>query len=259
MIGGQMKTPEKRPIKYAMGLKVKEIRESKDWSQAFLAEKCGWSQSRIGNYESGRNGMDRPTVAVIAAALGVSESEILLVDAPTQMPFDPAINKALTDNIAFMHEINNSMAAANKVDSEVVAVPRLDVSASMGPGSIVPDYDVVAEEIVLRKDWVARNLNITNTSNLAMITGSGDSMQPTFYDGDVLIVDSGIKDVITDAVYVLTINDQLYIKRLQRRPDGSILMISDNKQYEPYLIEDGERDKFSVLGRVKLAWISKKL
>lgn len=144
-------------------------------------------------------------------------------------------------------------------ESPTIRVPRLEVTASMGPGAAMPEYDVIAEEIVLRRDWVSRNLSITNISNLAMISGSGDSMTPTFNDGDTLIVDTGINDVSADAVYVLTINDQLYIKRLQRRPDGSILMISDNKQYEPYTITDGEKEKFQVLGRVKLAWVSKKI
>ena len=99
----------------------------------------------------------------------------------------------------------------------------------------------------------------SSLDNLALITGLGDSMEGTFSDGDVLLVDRGVTEVKLDAVYVLSLHDELYIKRLQRRPDGSLLMISDNDKYPPYVIENGDRDAFKVEGRVLLAWNARKL
>ncbi len=61
----------------------------------------------------------------------------------------------------------------------------------------------------------------------------------------------------TDAVYVLTLNGRLYIKTLQRRPDGKLVMISDNRKYEPYTI--GESDECVIHGRVIVAWNARKL
>ena len=84
-------------------------------------------------------------------------------------------------------------------------------------------------------------------------------MRPTFDDGDVLLVDRGITEIKIDAIYVLSLNDELYIKRLQRRPNGSVVMISDNKNYEPYTIAESELDRFKVLGRVVLAWNAHRL
>jgi len=224
--------------------------EKIDMTQATLSKLTGVSQPAISKICSGQ--IKRSSYASdFAKAMKVSPD--WLIYGIGEMDFTPE----QTSKAAY--EMLSKMVGEDPSESPMIRVPRLDVSASMGTGSIVPEYDVVAEEIVLRKDWVSRNLNITNVSNLAMITGSGDSMTPTFNDGDTLIVDTGVKEVAADAVYVLTVNDQLYIKRLQRRPDGSILMISDNKQYEPYVITDGEKEKFQVLGRVKLAWISKKI
>jgi phage repressor protein C with HTH and peptisase S24 domain len=75
----------------------------------------------------------------------------------------------------------------------------------------------------------------------------------------VLLVDRGVSEVKLDAVYVLSLHDELYIKRLQRRPDGALLMISDNDKYPPYVIENKDRDAFRVEGRVLLAWNARKL
>lgn len=139
-------------------------------------------------------------------------------------------------------------------------VPVFDAPASMGAGFFAPDHDVIVGGIHLNENWVRQHLGtISSPKNLAVIPAYGDSMATTFSDGDLLLVDRGVSDVRIDAVYVLGLAGELFVKRLQRRPDGSLLMISDNKAYEPYKIANGERDQFAVLGRVVWAWNGKKL
>lgn len=142
---------------------------------------------------------------------------------------------------------------------DTVVIPVLDVVGSMGPGAVLPDHEEAVERMTVTGAWLRRNITASSPNNLALITGYGDSMEGTFNDGDLLLVDRGVTDIKIDGVFVLALNDELYIKRLQRRPDGSVLMISDNRKYEPYLIQNGERQKFQVLGRVVLAWNAKKM
>ncbi len=138
-------------------------------------------------------------------------------------------------------------------------IPVLDVAGSMGSGILMSEHDEVVEKMTVSKSWLSKNVSASSVQNLALISGFGDSMEGTFNDGDLLLVDRGVTEIKIDAVYVLALHDELYIKRLQRRPDGSFLMISDNKKYEPYLIQNSEREKFRVLGRVVMAWNSVKL
>lgn len=148
-----------------------------------------------------------------------------------------------------------------KQDDDAVKIPHLTAVASMGSG--LPDdlgHDTVVDTVSLSKEWIRSNLtSITSPANLKMLTGYGDSMQGTFSHGDVLFVDTGVSDVKVDAVYVLRLNDELYIKRLQRLPNGDIKMISDNRSYDPYVIENGEKNRFDVLGRVAGVWNFKRL
>jgi phage repressor protein C with HTH and peptisase S24 domain len=137
---------------------------------------------------------------------------------------------------------------------EFQQIPVYDVAASMGPGFRLPEeYNDVVELMTVSMDFLRQKVSFTSPKNLGLITAYGNSMLGTFEDGDLLLVDRGINDVKIDDVFVLALNDELYIKRLQRRPDG-ILMISDNAKYQPYLITNADRDKFQVLGRVLLAW-----
>ncbi|MTI72559.1 MAG: helix-turn-helix transcriptional regulator [Stenotrophomonas sp.] len=141
----------------------------------------------------------------------------------------------------------------------MVVIDRLSVQAGMGAGKLAEHFPDVIDNLRVSKDWLRRNATFTSMKNLGLVTGLGDSMEPTFSDGDALLVDRGVRDVKVDAVYVLSLNDELYIKRVQRRPDGAWLMISDNPSYEPYVIENGDRDHFQVEGRVVFAWNGRKL
>lgn len=128
----------------------------------------------------------------------------------------------------------------------------------MGAGRVVPEYETVVGTIDVNQNWVRSRLpHITSPANLKMIAGYGDSMEGTYNDGDLLFVDTGVCEVKIDAVYVFAVNDELYVKRLQRKPDGSVTVISDNKKYEPYTIS--EREQMRVIGRVVWAWNGKKL
>ncbi len=157
-------------------------------------------------------------------------------------------------------EIHPDQRFLGRSSTESVDVPIFDVDASMGRGASLPEHEAVVDHMRLTKSWIQRNIpSLSNPNNLAVLSAYGDSMTPTFSDGDILLVDRGISDIKIDAVYVLALQDELYVKRLQRRPGGAVLMISDNKAYEPYVIDNGERQHFRVLGRVVWAWNGRKL
>ncbi len=57
--------------------------------------------------------------------------------------------------------------------------------------------------------------SIAMPNNLRLLTGKGDSMSPTFNDKDILFVDVGVTAITIDAVYVFSLQGELYIKRFQ--------------------------------------------
>jgi phage repressor protein C with HTH and peptisase S24 domain len=129
----------------------------------------------------------------------------------------------------------------------------------MGQGADQPSRESVVMSMEVDESWLRRHASFSHPNNLGILTGIGDSMFPTFEDGDPLLVDRSVNDVKLDAVYVLSLNDRLYIKRLQQRPDGAFVMISDNKAYDSYVIADAEREKLRVLGRVVMVWNARKI
>lgn len=80
----------------------------------------------------------------------------------------------------------------------------------------------------------------------------GDSMVPTIYDGDFAFVDCGDQAVRDGNVYLLRYGDGFRVKRLMKRFDGSIVLVSDNKKYPDELVTEDQAAQFvTVLGRVR--------
>jgi phage repressor protein C with HTH and peptisase S24 domain len=136
-----------------------------------------------------------------------------------------------------------------------VSVPMLGTRASAGPGQAQPEHDPLVGTLKLSVAWIRTRLPaLSATSNLVTLIAYGRSMEPTFCDGSILLVDRGAREVSVDGVYVLAMNEQLYVKRVTRRlPDGALLVRSDNPLHEGFTIPNGERDVVQVLGR--LVWV----
>jgi len=146
-------------------------------------------------------------------------------------------------------------------DKNFVLIPHLDIAASMGTGKAAPYMHIeVIHDMTVHLDWLKmQGLTFSKVENLAIITGDGDSMSGTFADGDSLLVDRGITEVKTDAIYVFTLDGDLFIKRLQRLTGGLLRMISDNPIYPPITIDVSMIDRMHIQARVLLAWNAKKL
>ncbi|MDK9585450.1 helix-turn-helix domain-containing protein [Lelliottia wanjuensis] len=57
--------------------RLKAAREKKGISQKVLADRCGWAQSRIGNYESGARTIGLDDAVAMAKELGIPPVELV--------------------------------------------------------------------------------------------------------------------------------------------------------------------------------------
>lgn len=146
----------------------------------------------------------------------------------------------------------------------VVTLRVYGAEASAGAGRLPNEHDTVVGSMQVSQEWLRRNVpGITSPKNLAVITALGGSMEPTFKDGDILLVDRGVDEVKVDTIYVLTRSDasksgELFVKRLQRKLNGDLLIKSDNPLFEDELLPVKNLPEIRVLGRVVYIWNGKK-
>lgn len=144
---------------------------------------------------------------------------------------DKIINKVQIKNVTNINADNN------------INIPfYTDIEASAGYGAFVgmEEYENVS---------VSKSVMKVN-DNSVIITVTGDSMEPTLYNKDKVIIDTNDKYKLKkNKVYVIRKDNELYIKRFSTCINGICIFTSDNTKYESLIIN--EYDSSSIIGRLK--------
>jgi len=150
------------------------------------------------------------------------------------------------------HETDHLIKNNNHVGRNGFFVEVLSVTASAGTGYLNSDVRQVIKLIEYDSEQAVLLFNGVSASHLKVLNISGDSMQGTFENGDSLFVNVTINEFKSDGIYVFTFGRSLYVKRLQLIKD-KILVISDNKTYTDWWIEENEMDQLYIHGKVMLS------
>lgn len=147
---------------------------------------------------------------------------------------------------------------AQVAEDDSWSVPMLKCEASAGGGSLVETESVV-RLIRLDPQWVARECPSVSRGSLSVVTVHGDSMETTYHDKDLLLVDTSVTSVRGEGFYVITFDGMFYVKRIQPVPGHKLLIISDNPSYKTLTIStEDESSQVKICGRVVYSWTGKR-
>lgn len=128
-------------------------------------------------------------------------------------------------------------------------LPVYDVHAAAGAGTLIQsEYQIGTFQIpcVLLHEYGL------NSENSSIIFVDGDSMEPTLSHKDKLLVD--IQEYfhpVSNGVYVIRIDDAVYVKRLHWDIENGLYnIISDNSKYAPFKIDHNNGRNFKIIGKV---------
>jgi phage repressor protein C with HTH and peptisase S24 domain len=135
---------------------------------------------------------------------------------------------------------------------DFVPIPQLEVRASAGAGHLAVSDDAYAttDVVALREAWLRRLGVSVNFARILIC--QGDSMHETISDGDMMLLDTSIREVQSDGVYVLVFNGLVKVKRIEIQRDR-LLLKSDNPHYETEIVPAAESADLHIAGRVKWA------
>lgn len=158
-----------------------------------------------------------------------------------------------------LDEINAPPSSdASSPRNEFVYIPRYDVKASGGTGHWIGDEATARFTMAFRRHWVENYLR-ADPKNLSVLRVTGDSMSPLFIEGDNILINHAQTDV-RDGIYVIRLDSQVLVKRLQRMHSPHIRVISENPAYPPYevpLNDIHDQRGFDIVGRV--VWYGRQL
>lgn len=188
----------------------------------------------------------------------IADHLALKIEANLSLPDGSLINPSntgraeLTRGPAKVHLLPTS-SSYGRDDIEIV---HWDTGGAMGRGVVLKDQPGVIQSWRVTPDWIEKNVrHYSAVKNLCVVTGFGDSMRPMFNPGDPLLVDIGVRTVDFDGVYFFRVDQEGFVKRLQRIPGEGIRVLSANREnYEAWTIKK-DMD-FEVFGRVLKVWCS---
>jgi len=120
-----------------------------------------------------------------------------------------------------------------------------DLRASAGGGAAV--FDENYEVIDVDRTLIETMLGTFPSGEIEAIHVEGESMEPTLPDGSIVFIDRQQTDPSRDGIFVASTANGLFIKRIRRRADGMVELISDNPLYTPEILSP---DEIGIVGKV---------
>ncbi len=109
----------------------------------------------------------------------------------------------------------------------------------------VPEED--GRPVFYRADWIREKRY--NPEKLVAMVVSGRSMEPSLYDGDLIVINLDDTEPREGEVYVLNLEGEIVVKRL-RRERGQWIATSDNPDKRRYPDKPIDSEHAKIIGRV---------
>lgn len=170
-----------------------------------------------------------------------------------------ALAEALGYDLYFGPPRDGAPVAQMLVDgAEYAHIPLHDASLAAGGGS-ENDSEHVIDELAFRRDWLKKQGISTSAACLARVRG--ESMLPTIAPGDVVLIDTRQRNLpirsLPDTevrhrapIYALRGADGAQVKRLLRPSEDQLMVISDNPDYLPQVLNLALGSSSPIIGKV---------
>lgn len=217
---------------------IQVLREAKGWSRPELGKRMGTSGQQVERLEKAQRKLSLDWIDKAADALGVRPVDIISDDI-AGLPPARVIPQVSLDDLASEHGL--------------VFLEELDLALGMGATYLGDGQPEVIGIVPFREAWL-RGMHKGSIDRLKVTRGSGDSMQPTILDGDIVIVDTAHRQIDDqDRLWAVAYGELGMIRRIRVTPRGSWLLMPDNQVVRPDEVGDGE---VAVIGRV--VWIGRR-
>lgn len=197
--------------------------------EAALGEAQGWMDAS--HDPAGQQELESP-LTVAEPLPGYAEKRA----APREQPFNRSMIQAYDPD--------------DGVPDDVVLVPESRIEFAGGHGSIA--YELVEEEepATYRRSWFQKYG--INPDRVRRFRVTGDSMEPLLFAKDTILVNLDETQVVDGRLYALRYGDQLRVKYLSRRIDGTLILRSVNPAYKDEEVPaDLANEHITVIGRVR--------
>lgn len=182
----------------------------------------------------------------VAISLELSQANFATMKNRGKIPYSNILNFCAKKKISINWLLYNQNPGS-LVDSTdkywIKYFPEVAVSAGGGAYENNDDF----ESLEVPAYFIDRLGGKENLKNIDAINVVGDSMEPTLNDDNIIFLDKTKNDCSRDGIYAFTTIHGLFVKRIQKRVDGNLDIISDNKDYPSQILNNSD---IEIVGKV---------
>jgi phage repressor protein C with HTH and peptisase S24 domain len=205
------------------------------------------------------------TIKDLAHILNIPQTTIRNWLHRDSIPYSVCTQLAQTHHISLdWLVLGKGTPAIAQTDDEFVYINKYDVQAAAGYGAW-HDREHIKSRLSFRREQL-RSMGL-QPKNLAILDVKGDSMEPVLANGVQVMIDFSKNQLISDSIYVVGIDNALFIKRLQQilscennQVATKVRVISENPAYDAFEINLSQAgESFLIIGQVVWSdkqWIS---
>ena len=188
----------------------------------------------------------------VANALGLSKESLTHFKKRNSIPYEQIVffcaKKKISINWLLFDQEPKSLEEQTEKYSKIKYFKDINASAGGGAFNFEESYEMLAiDKEFLNNLYKSHQVNI---DTIAAINVIGDSMEPTLLNQEVILFDTTLTNIEKDGIFVISSNSGLFVKRMAKRVDGSVELISDNKNYNNETLSLDEQSYIRLLGKV---------
>ncbi|MGR6780681.1 XRE family transcriptional regulator [Moritella viscosa] len=166
------------------------------------------------------------------------------------------IAKAADVDVSWLATGNDYQTPSSN-NSDYIKIPHFDVQASAGTGSELVESGISKNTVDIHPQTLLDQG--LNPEGLLSMYVKGDSMEPSLFDGDMILVKKMICPFsILEGVYIFRVFNEIFIKRIQFNKYSAKLKVdSDNPFYDSYTITGNNLNDVEIIGEVICTIFSK--
>lgn len=128
-------------------------------------------------------------------------------------------------------------------------VDVLDLELSAGEGVAAPEFLETRFKHTYTEAWRLKK-GVKTGEKLYRVPVRGNSMAPIIGNGDMVLVRPADRVIVDMSTYAIVVAGQLKVKKLVRRRDGGLEIVSCNPEYRTEIVPADELDTVYIIGRV---------
>ncbi|VAY86651.1 putative phage repressor [hydrothermal vent metagenome] len=182
----------------------------------------------------------------VALALGISQANFATMKTRNKIPFGHVLDFCALKKIS-INWLLYGQDPSSLVDSTDKYWIRYYPELSMSAGGGANLEDDTFEQLDIPDYFVKMLGGYSKLKTIEAINVTGESMEPTLNDNDIIFVDISKNTYSKDGIYAIYTEDGLLVKRLQKRTDSQFDVISDNKVFQNQVIY---KNDLTIYGKV---------